>query len=173
MRELMLAVALQPLMGWKFLRAQAIKPAVACHSLAQRTSTHTSDAWLAGLVSHLGMVEALCQLQGFEASSQGPHSLQFVQQMSKRARQLSYHIARAWQLPDTVQRAIREQFATRNAVTMSLVGKALSLGDSIAMLHTLVRAGAAHSPGVRLSVVAQQKYAQAKYAYATLNRWVD
>lgn len=172
MQELMLFVALLPLMGWKSLRLQAIKTATACRAVAKHTSTRPFDAWLAGLVSHIGMVEALRQMQGFDENSHGPRSLAFVQEMVKRTRQLSYRIVQAWQLPATVQQAVKEQAMTGTTrPTVSIVGKALSLGTSVAMMHTLVRAGAAHSPSARLKVVAENRFQAAKHAYTALYRW--
>lgn len=114
---------------------QSERCAVACRMLAQESDPF--DAFLAGLIQHVGLVVAL---RIMDQTCQGKAKVgtpPFCSALLRHTRTLSCSIAREWNFPESVSLAIEEQ-ASFNAANMSPLGKVLALSDYLAKVRMLV-----------------------------------
>lgn len=113
--------------------------AIACRLLAEEKGVDPFDAFLAGLIQHVGLVVAL---RIIDQTCQGnPHpqigSAPFFSALLRHTRTLSCSIAREWNFPESVSQSIEEQ-GSFNTANMSDAAKVLALGDYLSKVHMLV-----------------------------------
>lgn len=101
--------------------------ALALHGLAGERGVEPFEAFLAGLLQNTGLIVALRMMDGATAGEAGLGSGVFLAQLARDTRQLSASIAREWDFPDSVVRALLEQGGLRKGVPMSPLGRLLKL----------------------------------------------
>ncbi len=116
---------------------QSERCALACKMLAEEKSVDPFDAFLAGLVQHVGLVVALRIMDQTTNGRAQIGTPPFCSALLRHTRALSCSIAREWNFPDHVSLAIEEQSGF-NTANMSPLGKILSLGDYLAKVRILV-----------------------------------
>lgn len=148
LRMLLARVAFRPVIGiqsGRFARqaaplvwTQSEQCALAASILAAGLDANPFDSYLAGLMHNIGLIIAFRVIdrvvpQGDLAENLAD-SAAFCAHLLEASRALSSVIATEWNFPDTVANAIAKPRATP-------LGLALSLGDRVAKLRTLVDAG--------------------------------
>lgn len=120
--------------------------ALAASMLAPALRANPFEAYLAGLLHHVGLIVALRLIDQIYSGAALPQSDQFRAALLSNARLLSARIAALWEFPVTVSIAI-EHAGQPGAPPLA---QALALADRIAMLRMLVDAGqlAADDPRV-------------------------
>jgi HD-like signal output (HDOD) protein len=156
MRMLLARVAFRPIISSQSGRfALQVAPhvwrqselcALAGGMLAPAMRANPFEAYLAGLLHHVGLVVAFRLIDQIYTGAALPQSDQFCAALLSNARLLSARIAALWEFPATVSMAI-EQAGLPGAPPPAQV---LALADRIGMLRMLVDAGqlAAHDPRV-------------------------
>jgi HD-like signal output (HDOD) protein len=96
------------------------------------------EAYLAGLLHHVGLIIALRLIDQIHTGEAMPASSQFCAALLPRARLLSARIAALWEFPVTVSVAIEQAGQTRAPPLAEVV----ALADRVATLRMLVDAGA-------------------------------
>ncbi|MDB5917153.1 MAG: hypothetical protein JWR40_1387 [Massilia sp.] len=109
--------------------------AQAQHSLLR---ANPFEAYLAGLLHHVGLIVALRLVDQIHTGAAVPSSEQFCAALLPRARLLSARIAALWEFPVTVSVAIEQAGQTRAPP----LAEVLALADRVATLRMLVDAGA-------------------------------
>ena len=154
MRMLIARVAFRPIIREQSGRfAAAIAPlvwrqsemcALAASMLAQTgdsaTRANPFEAYLAGLLHHVGLIVALRLVDQIHTGAAMPRSDQFCAALLPRARLLSARIAALWEFPVTVAMAIEQAGLPGQADCLALA-QVLALADRVAMLRMLVDAG--------------------------------
>lgn len=146
LRMLLARVAFRPVIGiqsGRFARqaaplvwTQSEQCALAASILAAGLDANPFDAYLAGLMHNIGLIVAFRVIDRVVPQGERglPDSAAFCAHLLEASRALSSVIATEWNFPDTVANAIARPRATP-------LGLALSLGDRVAKLRTLVDAG--------------------------------
>lgn len=116
---------------------QSERCALASKILAEEKEVDPFDAFLAGLVQHVGLVVALRIMDQTTNGRAQIGTPPFCSALLRHTRALSCSIAREWNFPDSVSLAIEEQ-AGFNTAKMSQLGKVLALGDYLAKVRILV-----------------------------------
>lgn len=111
--------------------------ALAASTLAPALRANPFEAYLAGLLHHVGLIVAFRLIDQVYSGAALPQSDQFRAALLANARLLSARIAALWEFPVTVSIAI-EQAGLPGAPPLA---QALALADRIAMLRMLVDAG--------------------------------
>jgi HD-like signal output (HDOD) protein len=96
------------------------------------------EAYLAGLLHHVGLIVALRLIDQIHTGAAMPCSRQFCAALLPLARLLSARIAALWEFPVTVSVAIEQAGQTRAPP----LAEVLALADRVAALRMLVDAGA-------------------------------
>ncbi len=147
-REVIMRVALKPIMlveGGHFLNHSSekiwdysVKSAVACRILAKKYKQEIFDAYLAGLLSNIGMTIVIKKMNEIKEFKTAPRSVQFKEELLKLAKQLSIKIAYNWELSPTVILALAEQMFSNARKVQSPLGVILYEGTAVSMEYILV-----------------------------------
>jgi HD-like signal output (HDOD) protein len=123
--------------------------ALAASILAPGMNANPFEAYLAGLLHHVGLIVALRLVDQVHTGATLPQSNEFCAALLPLARLLSARIAALWEFPVTVSMAIEQAGQAGRADTPPLA-LVLALADRIATLRLLVDAGdmAADDPRV-------------------------
>jgi HD-like signal output (HDOD) protein len=161
MRMLLARVAFRPIMSnqsgrfaaglaphvWRQSEACALAASMLAQAQHPPLRANPFEAYLAGLLHHVGLIVALRLADQIHTGAAMPCSRQFCAALLPRARLLSARIAALWEFPVTVSMAI-EQAGQADATPLAQV---LALADRVATLRMLVDAGtlAPDDPRVR------------------------
>ena len=148
-RKVTMNVALKPIMSFEggyFLKHSgtkiwdhAAKSAEASRILAELYKQDPFDAYLAGLLSNLGMALVVQKMNKIKEFTNAPQSLQFKNELLKLSKQLTVKIADNWDICPSVILALKEQ--TYNDETKKIaspLGAILYEAIAVSMKHTLV-----------------------------------
>lgn len=116
---------------------QSERCALASKMLAEEKNVDPFDAFLAGLVQHVGLVVALRIMDQTTNGRAQIGTPPFCSALLRHTRVLSCSIATEWNFPEHVSLAIEEQSGF-NTAKMSPLGKVLALGDYLAKVRILV-----------------------------------
>lgn len=146
MRMLLARVAFRPIVSMKsggltvrtapLIWRQSEKCALAASLLAPGMQANAFDAYLAGLMTNVGLVVAFRLIDQLHAPEAFPQSSAFIAQVFAQARILSVKIAELWEFPESVTRAI----AQAGQVDAEPQAQALALGERLSKLRMLVDA---------------------------------
>ncbi|MDN2712180.1 MULTISPECIES: HDOD domain-containing protein [unclassified Janthinobacterium] len=144
MRMLLARVAFRPIVSMQsggltirtapLIWRQSEKCALAANLVAPALQANAFDAYLAGLMSNVGLVVAFRLIDQMHAPDAFPQSDAFIAQVFAQARILSVRIAELWEFPESVTRAIGQADADPQA-------QALARGDRLSKLRMLVDTG--------------------------------
>jgi HD-like signal output (HDOD) protein len=149
LRQLITGVAFRPIIDMNsghFTRtiaprlwSQSERCALVNRMLAVERQVDPFEAFLAGLIQHVGLVVSLRIMdQCVEGKPSVVGSPGFCSALLRHARTLSCSIGREWNFPEAVTKAIEEQGSVYNTAAMTPLGKILSLGDYLAKVRMLV-----------------------------------
>ena len=146
MRMLLARVAFRPIVSMQsggltvrtapLIWQQSEKCALAASLLAPAMQANTFDAYLAGLMSNVGLVVAFRLIDQMHGADPFPQSSAFIAEVFVQARILSVKIAELWEFPDSVTSAI----AQAGQLDANAQAQALSLGERLSKLRMLVDA---------------------------------
>lgn len=160
MRMLLARVAFRPIISTQSGRfAHEVAPhiwrqseacALAASMLAPAMRANQFEAYLAGLLHHVGLIVALRLIDQIHTGDALPRSDQFCAALLSDARLLSARIAALWEFPVTVSGAIADAGLPDGAP----LAQVLALADRVATLRLLVDGGvyAADDPFVLQSL---------------------
>jgi HD-like signal output (HDOD) protein len=115
---------------------QSEKCALAASQLAVPLRANVFDAYLAGLMSNVGLVVAFRLIDQMYPEEAPPQSDEFIEVLFAQARILSARIAELWEFPPEVTGAIEHA----GRAEASALAQALALGDRVSKLRMLVDA---------------------------------
>ena len=151
LRQLITTVAFRPIIdvhsGFYVRRLAPIlwehseRCAVAARRMAAARGVEAFDAFLAALLQNVGLTVALRSMDQVTKGQPLLCSGMFWAQLARDTRRLSVSIAREWNFPDTVVRALDEQGGLRKGAHMSPLGSLLMLTDYLGRLRVLVEQG--------------------------------
>jgi HD-like signal output (HDOD) protein len=146
MRMLLARVAFRPIISMQsgvlakraapLIWRQSEKSALAASILAVPLRADPFEAYLAGLMSNVGLVVAFRLIDQICSEGAPPQSDEFIDTLFAQAQILSARIAELWEFPAEVTGAI-EQAGRADA---SALAQALALGDRVSKLRMLVDA---------------------------------
>ncbi|WP_172452505.1 HDOD domain-containing protein [Chromatium okenii] len=113
--------------------------ALICRKIAELEKTDSFAAYLAGLVSNVGLLAGLRimdELFTTKATSLS-HSWAFYQVFITLAKRLSYSIVTEWGFPKAVTQALFEQTDNHLLTMQTLLGQILTAGDRYSKLYIL------------------------------------
>ena len=148
LRQLITTVAFRPIIdvhsGFYVRRLAPIlwehseRCAMAARTLAPRLGIDAFDAFLAALLQNVGLTVALRSMDQATRGEAQLGSGVFWAQLGRDTRRLSVNIAREWNFPDSVVRALDEQGGLRKGSVMSPLGRLLMLSDYLGKVRMLV-----------------------------------
>jgi hypothetical protein len=148
LRQLITSVAFRPIVditsGFYTRRMAPLlwehseRSGLAMHRLAAELDIVPFEAFLAGLLQNVGLIVTLRMMDGAAGGEPGLGSGVFLAQLARDARQLSATIAREWDFPETVVRALLEQGGMRRGVAISPLGRLLKLTGYLGQVRMLV-----------------------------------
>ena len=151
LRQLITTVAFRPIIdvhsGFYVRRLAPIlwehseRCAIAARRMAAARGIEAFDAFLAALLQNVGLTVALRSMDQVTKGEALLGSGMFWAQLARDTRRLSVSIAREWNFPETVVRALDEQGGLRKGATMSPLGSLLMLTDYLGKLRVLVEQG--------------------------------
>ncbi len=151
LRQLITTVAFRPIIdvhsGFYVRRLAPIlwehaeRCAIAARRMAAARGVEGFDAFLAALLQNVGLTVALRSMDQTTKGEPLLGSGMFWAQLARDARRLSVSIAREWNFPETVVRALDEQGGMRKGAQMSPLGSLLMLTDYLGKLRVLVEQG--------------------------------
>jgi len=151
LRQLITTVAFRPIIdvhsGFYVRRLAPIlwehseRCAIAARRMATARGVEGFDAFLAALLQNVGLTVALRSMDQVTKGEALLGSGMFWAQLARDTRRLSVSIAREWNFPETVVRALDEQGGLRKGATMSPLGSLLMLTDYLGKLRVLVEQG--------------------------------
>lgn len=179
LREIIMSVALKPIMQFdkgffhqkaaKNIAELSQKVAIACRVLAKQTDIDPFDAYVAGLMHCTGSMAVLRKLNQISKVLELPKTKNFQQQAIYFAAQLSFLIAKQWEMSDPITTSLREQIDSDHQRPQSSLGQLLELGIRIAQLHTLASSGNFAAPSKILKIIIQHPLGkEAIHAYSAL-----
>jgi HD-like signal output (HDOD) protein len=112
--------------------------ALAASLLAPAAQANVFEAYLAGLLHHVGLIVALRLVDQIYSGAALPASPEFARAMLAGARQLSANIAALWEFPPSVAAAIAQAAEPLPATPLARV---LAGAERLAMLRLLVDGG--------------------------------
>jgi len=182
LRELMMAVAMKPIMqiekGFFYKQAakltweQALKAAIACRNLANDTGTDNFEAYLSGLMHNTGVMIVLRQLDQIPDMLEAPHSVEFQHRSEVFVYSMSYAIACYWELSDHVLLALEDRANAKYKRPSSSIGQILEMGVCLAQIHTLSKLGRCKESTENLKLLTRQPYGgNAVRVYEGLDRY--
>ncbi|MGK5023732.1 HDOD domain-containing protein [Janthinobacterium sp. RB2R34] len=147
MRMLLARVAFRPIVSMQsggltvrttpLIWRQSEKCALAASLLAPSMQANAFEAYLAGLISNVGLVVAFRLIDQLHAPETYPHSEDFIAQVFAQARILSVKIAELWEFPESVTHAIAHEADQDGSDAQA---QALALGERLSKLRMLVDA---------------------------------
>lgn len=148
LRQLITGVAFRPIIDMNsgvFTRSlarriwdQSERCAVACRTLAERAGIDPFEAFLAGLVQHVGLIVTL-RIMDQNAKETGQlGSALFCSSLLRDARTLSVNIGKEWNFPPQVIQAIQEQGSMKRGAPVSALGALLATSDYLSKVRILV-----------------------------------
>ena len=147
-RIAIMKVALKPIMlfeGGHFLKhsgtkiwSHAVNTALASRTLAEIYKYDPFDAYLAGILSNLGMVIVVKQLNKIKEFTIAPRSLQFQEKLLKLSKKLSIKIADSWEMHPSIILALTEQCHSNAKEIESALGDIVYEATTVSMEHILV-----------------------------------
>jgi len=113
--------------------------ALICRKIAEHEKTDSFAAYLAGLVSNVGLLVGLRLIDQFFTIKTLSllHSWAFYQAFIILAKRLSYSIVTDWGFPKAVTQALFEQTDDPSLTMQTLLGQILSAGDRYSKLYIL------------------------------------
>lgn len=151
LRQLITTVAFRPIVdvhsGFYVRRLapllweHAERCAMAARGMAAARGVEAFDAFLAALLQNVGLTVALRSMDQVTEGEPRLGSGIFWAQLARDTRRLSVRIAREWNFPDTVVRALDEQGGLRKGAAISPLGSLLMLTDYLGRLRMLVEHG--------------------------------
>lgn len=120
---------------------QSERCALAGRMLAEARGMDPFEAFLAGLVQNVGLIVTLRLMDGAAKDAGALGSEVFTARLIQDARALSCSIGREWNFPEAVVTAIAEQGGVRKGVSVSPLGRVLTLGDYLSKMRLLMEAG--------------------------------
>lgn len=151
LRQLITTVAFRPIIdvhsGFYVRRLAPIlwehseRCAMAARKLAPSLGIEAFDAFLAALLQNVGLTVALRSMDQATKGEALLGSGVFWAQLGGDTRRLSVNIAREWNFPDSVVRALDEQGGLRKGSVMSPLGRLLMLSDYLGKVRMLVEQG--------------------------------
>lgn len=113
--------------------------ALICRKIAEHEKTDSFAAYLAGLVSNVGLLVGLRLIDKlFTVKAVSLlHSWAFYQVFNTLARRLSFTIVTEWGFPKAVTQALFEQTDDSTLTIQTLLGRILSAGDHYSKLYIL------------------------------------
>ena len=148
LRHLLTGVAFRPIIDMNsghFTRTlapriweQCERCALANRMLAEEMGINPFEAFLAGLIQHVGLIVSLRIMDQVAKDSSQMGSAMFCATLLRDARTLSCSIGREWNFPEAVTLAISEQASMRKGAQMSPLGQLLSLSDYLSKVRILV-----------------------------------
>ena len=131
--------------------------ALAASLLAPAAQANVFEAYLAGLLHHVGLIVALRLIDQVYSGAALPASPEFARALLADARQLSANIATIWDFPPSVAAAI-EQAGT--PIPESPLARVLAGAERLAMLRLLVDGGQLAAPQAAVPASEQTVFAQ-------------
>ena len=131
--------------------------ALAASLLAPAAQANVFEAYLAGLLHHVGLIVALRLIDQVYSGAALPVSPEFARALLADARQLSANIATIWDFPPSVAAAI-EQAGT--PTPESPLARVLAGAERLAMLRLLVDGGQLAAPQAAVPASEQAVFAQ-------------
>ena len=179
LREIIMSVALKPIMQFDkgfFHQKAAIsiaelsqKVAIACRVLAKKPDIDPFDAYVAGLMHCTGSMAVLRKLNQVSKVLELPKTKSFQQKAIHFAAQLSFLIAKQWDMSDSITTSLHEQIDSEHQRPQSSLGQLLELGIRIAQLHTLATSGNFAAPSQILKIIIKHPLGkEAIHAYSAL-----
>ena len=151
LRQLITTVAFRPIIdvhsGYYVRRLAPIlwehaeRCAMAARRMAAERGVEAFDAFLAALLQNVGLTVALRSMDQVTKGEPLLGSGMFWAQLARDTRRLSVSIAREWNFPESVVRALDEQGGLRKGMQMSPLGSLLMLTDYLGRLRVLVEQG--------------------------------
>jgi len=151
LRQLITTVAFRPIIdvhsGFYVRRLAPIlwehseRCATAARRMAAARGVEAFDAFLAALLQNVGLTVALRTMDQVTKGEPQLGSGIFWAQLARDTRRLSVSIAREWNFPESVVRALDEQGGLRKGAHMSPLGSLLMLTDYLGRLRVLVEQG--------------------------------
>lgn len=149
LRQLITSVAFRPIIDLNSgaftkliaprLWSQSEKCAIANRILAQQQRIDPFEAFLAGLLQHVGLIVSLRVIDQMWDGKQAIGSETFCNALINHGRTLSCSIGKEWRFPDSVSKAIAEQGNNSKNADISAMGKLLAIGDYLGKLSTLAK----------------------------------
>jgi HD-like signal output (HDOD) protein len=112
--------------------------AVANRQLAEALGIDPFEAFLAGLVQHVGLIVALRVMDQIAKDERSLGSELFCAELLRQTRSLTCAIGREWSFPDSVTLAIAEQGGMKKGALISPLGRLLTVTDYLGKLRMLV-----------------------------------
>ena len=112
--------------------------AVANRQLAEALAIDPFEAFLAGLVQHVGLIVALRVMDQIAKDDRSLGSELFCAELLRQTRSLTCAIGREWHFPDSVTRAIAEQGGMKKGAVISPLGRLLTVTDYLGKLRILI-----------------------------------
>ena len=112
--------------------------AVANRQLAEALAIDPFEAFLAGLVQHVGLIVALRVMDQIAKDDRSLGSELFCAELLRQTRSLTCAIGREWHFPDSVTRAIAEQGGMKKGAVVSPLGRLLTVTDYLGKLRILI-----------------------------------
>ena len=148
LRQLITSVAFRPIIDMnsgQFTRTlapriwdHAERCAVANRALAESMAIDPFEAFLAGLVQHVGLMVSLRMMDQVAKGDTRLGSELFCAALMRDARALTCSIGREWNFPDNVIKAIGEQGGMKKGAVISPLGRLLTLTDYLGKVRILV-----------------------------------
>ena len=151
LRQLVTTVAFRPIVDLQSgfytrrLAARLWEHAERCATSARQVAPEAGvdrfDAFLAGLLQHVGMLAALRMMDQAARGERRLGSALFLARLARDTRMLSASIAREWHFPETVAQALLEQGELGKGAAMSPLGRLLKLAGYLGKVRMLVENG--------------------------------
>jgi HD-like signal output (HDOD) protein len=151
LRQLITTVAFRPIIdvnsGFYVRRLAPIlwehseRCAIAARAMAPKLGIEAFDAFLAALLQNVGLTVALRTMDQATHGEPLLGSGVFWAQLARDTRKLSVSIAREWNFPESVVKALAEQGGLRKGAVMSPLGRLLMLTDYLGKVRMLVEQG--------------------------------
>jgi HD-like signal output (HDOD) protein len=148
LRQLITTVAFRPIIdvnsGFYVRRLAPIlwehseRCAIAARAMAPKLGIEAFDAFLAALLQNVGLTVALRTMDQATHGEPLLGSGVFWAQLARDTRKLSVSIAREWNFPESVVKALAEQGGLRKGAVMSPLGRLLMLTDYLGKVRMLV-----------------------------------
>jgi HD-like signal output (HDOD) protein len=117
------------------------RSAVANRMMAESMGVDPFEGFLAGLVQNVGLIVSLRVMDQLAKNDKTLGSEMFSARLTRDARSLTTSIGTEWSFPDSVNQAIREQAGVKRGMSISPLGRMLTLSDYLAKVRILSEHG--------------------------------